>query len=308
MDLNDITVFVRVAEKGSFTQAARALELPKSTVSERIARLEKELCVRLFDRTTRSLRLTESGADYLERVAPLLSELDHATGEVADAHLAPKGVLRVGAPLLVAQQFLAEMVAEFMVRYPDVVLEFVLQEQTFDLVEDNLDVAIHVFGPLDPSMVTRKLGSSERICVASPDYLAERGAPSSPEELASYACLVVGRSRKMTWTFFDATGARRDAHLSGRYAVTSVELVHRAALRGLGIAVLPTFLCADAIARGSLVRLLDTFEVEEAHIQVVYASGRQLTGRARAFADLLIERSAGVIANMPRLGVAIRAR
>lgn len=308
MNLSDVVVFVWVARERSFTAAGRKLELPKSTVSERIARLEKALGVRLLDRTTRALRLTASGVDYLERVSPLVQGLEEASDALSEAHRAPRGVLRVGAPLLVAQKFLADLVADFLVRYPDIELELVLQEHPsgFDLVHDRLDLAIHVFGVLDPGQIVRKLGTSERLCVASPAYVRERGVPSRPEELRSHSCVVTGPSRKVTWTFTSPKGSEApsdliDVHISGRYAVTSVELCQRAVLGGLGIGALPTFLCIEHIKRGDLVQVMPDFPFPEVTIQVVYPSGRQLSARTRAFADLLIERAAEVIASMPRL-------
>lgn len=301
MSLDDVAIFVRVAKLGSFTRAAKELELPKSTVSERIARLEKRLGARLLDRTTRSLRLTETGAEYLERVGGLIDGLEDAEREVSASHLAPRGILRVGSPLLFAQAFLADLVAEYLDRYPDVEVELVLGDRGFDLVEEKLDIAIHVVGAIDPNMVVRKLGMGARICVASPRYLEKRPLPVAPADLARHACLVGSSSRKTRWDF--SRGAETfSVPISARYAVTSLELVYRATVRGLGIAVLPAFLCADALAAGTLVPLLEGYSAGESTVQIVYTSNRHLSARARAFADLLIERSVDVLADLPRYG------
>jgi DNA-binding transcriptional LysR family regulator len=305
MNLNDVLVFVHVARLQSFTLAARKLELPKSTVSERITRLEKRLGVRLLERTTRSLRLTETGSQYLSRVEGLVHDLETAERDVSEAHQATRGVLRVGSPLLFAQAFLSDLVAEYLDRYPDIEIELVLADRSFDVVAENLDLVIHVTGPIDPSMVVRKLGIGRRVCVASPEYLAARGTPTKPAALREHACLVSGATRKTKWEFGSTSGPRARAHretiaISGRYAVTSIELVYRAALRGLGVAILPEFLCTDALADGRLVRLLDGYTADETVVQIVYASQRHLSARARTFADHLIERSAIVLANLPR--------
>ncbi len=295
MNLSDVVVFVSVARERSFTRAARMLELPKSTVSERIARLEASLGVRLFDRTTRALRLTSSGIDYFDRVRPLVQGIEEASDAVSSAHQAPRGILRIGAPLLVAQSFLADLVADFLGLYPDVEIELVLQEHAsaFDLVHDRLDLAIHVFGTLEPSHIVRKLGSSRRILVASPDYVSDRGAPREPADLKAHACVVTGPTRKMVWSFVRDDGAGAvDVAVTGRYAVTSLELVQRAVLRGLGMSALPLFLCMDHVDKGRLVRVMPGWSLPDATVHVVYPSGQQLPARTRAFADLLIERSA----------------
>lgn len=301
MNLNDVMVFIQVARLQSFTLAATNLELPKSTVSERIARLEKRLGARLLERSTRSLRLTETGAAYLARVEGLVHDLEDADREVSEAHRANRGVLRVGSPLLFAQAFLSDLVAEYLDRYPDIEVELILADRGFDPLAENLDVAIHITGPIGPDMVARKLGMGERVCVASPEYVAARGAPTKPADLAEHACLVAGPSRKVKWEFRRRTTVESVA-ITARYAVTSVELVYRAALRGLGVAVLPAFLCVDALADGRLVGLLDDYSAGETVVQIVYASNRHLSARARAFADHLIERSTGVLSDLPRYG------
>lgn len=300
-NLNDVITFVHVAQLQSFTLAARKLDLPRSSVSERIARLEKRLGVRLLERTTRSLRLTHTGTDYLARVEGLIVGLEDAEREVSEAHRATRGVLRVGSPLLFAQAILADLVAEYMERYPDIEVELVVDDRPFDVVAENLDLAIHVLGPVAPNMIARKLGMGVRVCVASPEYVRAHGAPLKPADLAEHACLVSGASRKSRWEFRKRSSVEV-VPIAARYAVTSLELVYRAALRGLGIAVLPGFLCIDPLADGRLVALLQDYSAGETVVQIVYASSRNLPARARAFADHLLERSAEVLSNLPGYG------
>lgn len=301
MDLNDVAVFVRVAREKSFTRAAAALGLPKSTVSERVARLEAQLGVRLLDRTTRSLRLTDAGAQYFARVDELMTDLEDAESAVTSAHKAPRGVLRVGSPLLFAQAFLADFIPHYLEQFPDVEVELILGDRGFDLIEEGLDLAIHVIGPIEPSMIVRKLGMGERISVASPSYVAARGEPRAPAELLQHSCLVPGTTRKTCWTFTRG-GESENVSITARYSVSSVELVYRAVLRGLGISVLPAFLCHDAINDGRLVRVLPEWSAGENVIQIVFASSRHISARARAFADLLVEGSAEVLRDLPRFG------
>lgn len=300
-NLNDVLLFVQVARLQSFTTAARKLDLPKSTVSERIARLEKRLGARLLERTTRSLRLTETGSQYLARVEPVVADLEDADREITESHRATRGVLRIGSPLLFAQAFLTDVLAEYLERYPDIEIELLLADRVFDPIVENLDLAIVVNGPIGPDLVARKLAMSHRVCVVSPAYTAKRGAPTTPPELANHACLVAGASRKTRW-LFTRRGATDKVNIVGRYSVTSVELVYRAALQGLGIAVLPAFLCIDALESGRLVRLFEDYGAEETVVHIVYASNRHLPARARAFTDHLVARSVEVLADLPKYG------
>jgi len=288
-NLNDILVFARVAHERSFTKAAQTLGMPKSTVSERVARLEAKLGVRLLERTTRSLRLTASGSAYFARVSRIVQELDEADAAVTAAHAMPRGLLRVGSPLLFAQVFLADVTSEYLARYPDVQVELVVADRAFDLLEEGLDVAVHVLGAMDAQHVARKLGIGERVCVAAPGYVAARGMPAAPADLGEHDCLASGPSGQVTWTF-EREGASHAIAIVARYAVSSIELVHRAALAGHGIAVLPSFLCANDLERGKLVPVLREWSPGEVSVHLVYPSSRHLAARVRAFVDLVIER------------------
>ncbi|HSO30910.1 MAG TPA: LysR family transcriptional regulator [Labilithrix sp.] len=289
MDLNDIAVFARVARERSFTRAAKSLGMPKSTVSERVARLEAKLGVRLLERTTRSLRLTVSGEAYFARVVRVVQELEEAEAAVTAAHKLPRGVLRVASPLLFAQVFLADVVSEYLTRFPEVHVELIVADRSFDILEEKLDVAVHVLGAMDAQHVARKLAIGDRRCVASADYVERRGLPATPSDLVDHGCVVVGPSRAATWTF-EADGHTRAVAVLGRYAVTSIELAYRATLAGHGIAVVPAFLCAHDLAAGRLVRVLPAWSPGEVSIHLVYPSHRHLPARVRTFVDLVVER------------------
>jgi len=288
-DLNDIMVFARVARERSFTRAAEALGMPKSTVSERVARLEAQLGVRLLERTTRSLRLTVSGEAYFARVARIVQELEEAEAAVTAAHKLPRGVLRVASPLLFAQVFLADVVSEYLMKFPEVHVELVAADRSFDILEEKLDVAIHVLGALDAQLVARKLAIGDRYCVASAEYVAQHGLPGAPAELAAHACVVMGPTRSITWTF-ESEGQTRAVAVVGRYSVTSIELVHRATLAGHGIAILPAFMCGRDLTAGRLVRVLQPWSAGDIAIHLVYPSHRHLPARVRSFVDLVLER------------------
>src|SRR3954467_14981423 len=200
-DLNEIAIFARVVREQSFTKAARALGLPKSTVSERVSRLEERLGVRLLERTTRHVRPTPAGAAYYERAARVVAEIEEANAAITDIHHSPKGLLRVGSPLLFGHAFLGDFVAEFLVRHPEVEVELIVGDRRFDVVEEGLDLAIHVVGPIEVSLVARKLGSADKLCVASPTYLTQHGSPQVPKDLLAHSCIVTTSDRRANWIF-----------------------------------------------------------------------------------------------------------
>ena len=288
-DLNDIMVFVRVARERSFTRAGAALGIPKSTVSERVARLEAQLGVRLLERTTRSLRLTESGNEYYARVEKVVNDLEEAEAAVTAAHNTPRGVLRIGSPLLFAQIFLGDVIADYMKQFPDVQVELVAADRAFDVLQEELDVAIHVLGQMDAQIIARKLGVGERFCVATPEYLAKRGVPKTPADLADHSCIANGPTRSVTWTF-ERDRQTRPVSILARYCITSISQVQQAALAGLGITVLPSLICATELENGRFVRVLEDWTVPDTVVHLVYPSHRHLSARVRTFVDFVVER------------------
>jgi DNA-binding transcriptional LysR family regulator len=288
-DLNEIAIFARVVKEESFTRAARALGLPKSTVSERVSRLEERLGVRLLERTTRHVRPTAAGAAYYERAARVVAEIEEANAAVTDIHRSPKGLLRIGSPLLFGHAFLGDFVAEFLVAHPEVEIELIVADRRFDVVEEGLDLAVHVIGPIEASLIARKIGSAERMCVASPAYLAQREPPKLPKELLEHSCLVSSNDRRATWVF-SKEGRSESIAIQGRYSVNSLQLALSAALRGAGIAVLPAFFCAEALRAGRLSPVLEDWSPGRSEIHVVYPGSRHLSARVRLFVDALIDR------------------
>jgi len=288
-DLNEIAIFARVVREQSFTKAARALGLPKSSVSDRVSRLEERLGVRLIERTTRHVRPTAAGAAYYERAARVVAEIEEANAAVTDIHRSPKGLLRVASPLLFGHAFLGEFVAEFLVKYPEIEVELIVADRRFDVVEEGLDLAIHVLGTIEASLVARKIGTADRVCVASAQYLASHEAPRTPKDLLKHSCLVTSNDRRANW-LFSKEGRTESIAVQGRYSVNSVQLALTAALRGAGIAVLPTFFCAEAIRAGLLSPVLDGWTLGRSDIHVVYPGSRHLSARVRLFVDALIER------------------
>lgn len=287
-DLNQLLVFVRVVQLGSLSEAARRLELPKSTVSRRLADLEDRIGERLVQRTTRKLAVTEAGRVLFERVAPAMSEIEEAEGALAGMHGAPRGLLRVAAPMSV--RALGPIIAEFLRRHPGVEVEMVCSDRRVDLVEERFDVAIRAGALVDSSLVARRLGSARSLLVASPAYRKRSGLPEAPAELAAHACIAFGGgAAPRVWTL-DSAGKRVDVRVRPRLTVNDLELVREAALGGVGIASLPQMLCADDLRKGRLVHLLAEWASPEVPVHALYPTRRQLAPKVIAFVDLLAER------------------
>ncbi|WP_255203660.1 LysR family transcriptional regulator [Myxococcus sp. AM011] len=274
-----MVLFAAVVREGSFSGAARQLGITKQTTSERIGKLEKQLGVRLLERTTRRLRVTGSGAVYFERCSAIAAQIDEANKEVQQQQVEPVGLLRVSSPVLYGRRYLAPVVSKFLGRYPKARIEVVLADRRINLIEEGLDLAIHI-GPLDDSsLVSRKLGEAPVYCVASPGYLSKHGVPRA-QDLASARC--VGFSAFETWQVMGVK-SRIDPVL----IVNDLEVACEAALAGVGIARVPAILCRDAVREG---RLKVVFGPKPAMVRSVYAlypSRLNLPARVRLFVDAM---------------------
>jgi DNA-binding transcriptional LysR family regulator len=292
MRLEDMRLYAKVAEARSFTAAARALGLPKQTLSRRVAALEEALGVRLLHRTTRRLHLTEVGAAYANRCAEVVRLADEANRSVTDAGESPKGTLRVTADPVFGDAFLGDVIVQFARRWPEVQVEVVLTRRRVDLIEEGFDVAFRVGRVDDAALSATQLGPARIRYCASPRYVARRGQPRSPEDLADHDCiLVVTEGGPVRWPF---QAGKRDllVPVTGRLRFNSFALAHAAALAGLGIAIFPEFACADDIRRKRLVPVLEDWVGDVGGVWLVHPAHRYLTARIRAFADLVGERLA----------------
>ena len=289
LDPQALVIYERVVREGSFTAAAKALGLGKSTVSERVSKLEEDLGVRLLQRTTRSLRPTTDGAAFYERCQRVVSELRdaesalHRTGE-------PRGRLRLTCPRLFAYAFLGPVMQQMLERYPQVDIDLVLAERPVDLVEEGFDLALRIGRLPDTSLIVRKLGAAPMLYVASPSYLDDRGRPQHPRDLDAHQLLVVGRDGPVQWPFLeDGRIVPRSVH--ARVAVNSLVVARDLAMSGVGIAFLPAFQCAEALMRGLLEPVLTDAVPPPMPVNALYPSNRHLSPRVRAFLDLLIDQT-----------------
>ncbi|MEZ4366173.1 MAG: LysR family transcriptional regulator [Kofleriaceae bacterium] len=288
MDLNELVVFAKVAETRSFTAAADELGLPKSTVSRKIAQLEERLGVRLLQRTTRKLALTEVGTTYYERCTRIVADIIDAERAVTDMQASPQGLLRVSAPVDIAGSFLGPIAAAFTRRYPEIQLELDAADRVVDLIEEAVDVAIRV-GPLsDSSLVARRLTTLSTVVVAAPDYLAAHGEPRSAAELAAHAVVLFApNGRRTPWTLTGPDGAL-ELGPPARLMSSSLLAVVDATLAGAGVAILPDFHATGHLAAGRLRRILPAWDGEPRDLFAVYPSTRNLSPKLRVFLDHLI--------------------
>ncbi|MFY0530063.1 LysR substrate-binding domain-containing protein [Archangium gephyra] len=288
MDLNELLVFAKVVQAGSFTAAARGLRMPKSTVSRKVSELEERVGAQLLQRTTRKLRLTDVGQAYYEHCARIVAEAEQAELAVTRMQAAPHGLLRVTAPLTFS--FLGPIVAEFLKRYPEVQLELVCTDRSVDLVEEGFDVAVRAGRLADSSLIARKLGDIARVVVASPDYLEERGVPRSPKDLERHDCLVFGAGMEgNVWTLH--SGSRSvQVSVRARIAVNEPDMLRAVALGGAGVTLLPTLLNAADLTTGRLRRILPDWSSPGAPVHAVYPGSRHHSPKVMAFLDFLRER------------------
>jgi DNA-binding transcriptional LysR family regulator len=286
-----IEAFVRVAECGSFSQAAQRLHSSKSVVSRQVGALEAELGARLIHRTTRALTLTEAGRSYFERATRILADLDEANASVGQLQSAPRGQLRVNAPMSFGFLHLASAVPDFLNRYGDVELELIMNDRFVDLVEEGFDVAVRIGKLEDSSLVARRLAPMRRTVCAAPSYLQRRGIPDSPEDLKSHECLCysnVGMTQE--WRFVRPDGRPWPIEVHGRLHANNGDALRVAALQGFGLAVLPRFLTGRDVQSGALVSVLEPFMPQDSAVYAVYPHARHLSPKVRAFVDFLAER------------------
>lgn len=275
----DIVLFAAVVREGSFTRAALALGVTKQTVSERIAKLEGRLDVRLLERTTRRLRVTDEGAAYYERCAALAALIDEANQEVLSRRAEPMGLLRVSAPALYGRRFLGPEIADTLSRHPKLGLQVVLADRRVDLLEEGFDLAVRV-GPLDDSSLTAvKLGDGHVYLVASPRRLAHRRVTTAK---ALGDLPTIGLRPVETWSVL---GDR--VKLEPRLVVNDLELACEAAIAGVGVALIPSIVCREALLDGRLEALLGRKPATSLPVHAVFPSRRYLPPKVRVVLDAL---------------------
>lgn len=291
-DLNEVTIFVKVVEAGSFIGASRALNIPKTTVSRKIAQLEEALGVRLLQRTTRKVNLTEVGRLYFDRCVKILGDLEEANLAVTEMQAVPYGTLRLSASVVFGVTILNHWLAEFMRQYPQVNVELLVTNQYLNMVDKGIDVAVRA-GPLaDSSLVTHPLGAVPYWLCASPTYLEAHGEPTSPQALNHHTCLSIVSetlSELIPWTMKRGK-EQLEIKAPNRLRVNDFLFIKQMLLDSCGIAYVPNIVVLDEVQTGTLVRVLADWQLIERELYLVYPSDHYLSPKVRAFVEFVYQK------------------
>ena len=285
--LDNILIFIKVAQFESITRAARSLGMPISTVSRRLSVLESELGVSLLRRTTRRIALTAQGREYFNQCQEPLALLQEAERVLTHAQSTPEGLLRITVPVALGQEAFLDFISAFLNDHPRIRLDLFITNLFLDLVAENVDLAIR-FGELhDSSVVAIRLGTTVRYVVAAPKYLRGRRLPTEPADLKLHDCVMLNaKNNESDWDLIRG-GRKARIHVSGRISSRDFDSVSTFVYRGLGVGLLPSTYCDEAITSGRLIRLLPTWASPQVPVFAVYSSRKFLPSRLRVFLDAL---------------------
>lgn len=287
--LDDIVLFVGVVDAGGFSAAAKVLNLSTPLISKRISALESDLNTRLLNRTTRRLSLTEAGSVFYRHGVRVLAEAHEAEDAVNFLNAAPRGLLRVTAPVTFGSQTLARHLPGFLERYPEVQVEMDVSDRPVDLAEEGYDLAIRITRHPPPLLSARLLTHNHRIVCAAPSYWNARGRPKTPAELAAHECIIYSTNPSFNeWTFTSAAG-EETVSVRGRFKVNNTSAMLEAAIGGLGAIMLTSLSVDRAVKAGQLEVVLQDYATPDADIYALYLPNRYLSNKARAFIDYLLE-------------------
>ncbi len=283
-------VFVTVVDVGSFAGAADKLDLSRGMATRYVAQLEGHLGVRLLNRTTRKLSLTEAGNDYYQRSTQVLAMVEEAETSVAQEASTPRGTLRVTSSVAFGSHHLSSVITEYLQKHPGVQVDVTLNDRAVDLVEEGFDLAIRVARQIDPGLVARTLAPAHLGVCASPGYLKQYGTPKAPEDLGGHNCLSYAYWNSQNEWRFHRQGVERKVQVSGNLRGNNGHILVNAAIEGLGVILQPTFLAYEALRRKQLVQILRDWEADYLTIFAVYPNRKFLPPKVRSFIDFLAER------------------
>jgi DNA-binding transcriptional LysR family regulator len=282
--------FARVAETGSFSEAARQLRVSKSVVTKRVGQLERLLETRLFHRTTRSVRLTDSGSAYYARAVPLLAEIYDMDSAIGDLKADPRGELRIASPTSFGVLHLGPALCDFQERYPRLNVEVILNDRVVNPVAEGFDVALQDAPAASPLLIERRIAPVRRVVCAAPAYLRRRGTPRHPRELSRHDCIQYSFLQTGNVWVFDGPKGRVQVTIAPRFTTNSGQIMRDAALRGNGVALLPTLLIAPDLRRGRLMPVLGEWATAPLWIAAVYPQTHRQTLKVRLLVEFLTER------------------
>ena len=287
--------FIRVVEAGSISGAADRFGVAKSAVSRRLKELESHLGVQLFHRTTRQMNLTETGRSFYQQAQRILQDVLEAELATSQAHGVLKGRLKVALPLSFGLMHLGPAINDFMQAHPQIEFDLDFNDRQVDIMEEGFDLAVRIAKLPDSSFIARRLAPIHSVMCASPDYLARHGIPQTPAELVEHQCLAYNLLKDFEhWHLQDAAGKAIKVKIHPCLKAGNGEFLRDAAVAGLGIVLIPSFIVYEEIQKGRLRPLLDDYTVAPLEAYAVYPQTRHLSQRVRAFVDFLLQRLAGV--------------
>ncbi len=290
--LEAMRVFAQVVTHGGFSAAAREIGMSRSAVSKHVMDLEAVLGVQLLHRTTRQTSTTDAGLAYFERCKAILAEIDEAELSVSNAQQVPRGQLRINAPMTFGTMHLGSAIADFMRRYADVQVYLVLDDRFVDPIAEGFDITIRIAALEDSSLIARRIMPARRVLCASPGYLRERGAPKTPDDLRLHYCLHYGNlATGAQWKLVGPDGDHW-VPVKAVLCANNGEVLRDAALRGLGIALLPVFIVGKELEEGRLVAVMADYEPPPVAVYALYPPSRYLSAKVRVFLDFLVARFA----------------
>jgi DNA-binding transcriptional LysR family regulator len=282
-----MTTFIRVIDAGSFSAAARQMNVGQPAISKLIAQLEERLGVRLITRTTRGLSATEAGQNFYDHALRALEEADEAEQAARGAGRGLKGRLRIAAATTFARLHIVPRLPVFLAVHPELGIEVIMDDRVIDMVEEGVDVSLRMGALPDSTATARKLATSRRSLVATPAYLARTGVPNTPAEIPGHEAVVYTRYEARHWTFRHASGGEASVSVDGRLRVTAAEGLRAAVLADMGLAVASDWMFAGELASGAVVRVLEDWALPPIDLWAVFPTGRLASAKARSFADFV---------------------
>lgn len=293
--LESMNLLIEAVDGGSFSAAGRKLGLAPSSVARSIGALEDDLGVRLLNRSTRSLSLTEAGRLFHERARRILAEVDEAKLSVTQLEADPRGTLRLNAPAAFGRAHIAPMLPDFLSTYPNVKIDLSMTDAFIDPVEEGVDLVIRIGELNDSSLMARKLAPNRRVICASPDYFARHGRPVAPDDIRHHNCLIYKRTNdRAIWHLRDQDGITHDVPVTGNFQTNNTEALRNVLFGALGVAILPTWFIGHDVREGRLEVVFERYTVSptalDTNIYAVFPYNRYLSPKVRAFVDTLLNR------------------
>ena len=288
MDLNEVAVFIKVIQLGSFSKAAIALEMPNSTVSSKVSMLEKRLGVTLIQRTTRKLNITPAGQEYFKRCLLGVAQIEAAENEILVAKGEPQGLLRITAPIELGSVILPNLISRYTKKYPKVSVEVILADRYVDLLGEGVDLAIRAGELKDSSLIAKKLGEVNFALFATAKYLKSKSVPTHPKELQDHACIQFTAIGREGWKLNSGKNSIY-VTLNGKTIINDLNMVKNLAINNMGIALMPTFFCHIEVNSGKLIRVLPEWRTNLNPVHFVYPAQKFVTPKLSAFIELASE-------------------